>query len=108
MRPLLLYLVNKMLLENKHKAYLISYKLFLTMLYKKRSLKGCSRRGGWKSNYVSTEFQRTVELTFAVFLTEEKTYITLCIFMWTNLISLLAFTSLFTAQDLIDSSHNYS
>lgn len=28
--------------------------------------------------------------------------------MWTNLISLLAFTGFFTAQDLIDVSFNYS
>lgn len=74
MRPLLVYLVNKMLLENKHKAHLLSYKLVLTMLYKKRSLKG------WGAGSNSA-FQRTVELTFAVLLTEEKTYITLCIFL---------------------------
>lgn len=28
--------------------------------------------------------------------------------MWTNLISLGAFTGFFTAQDLIDASYNYS
>jgi len=48
-------------------------------------------------------------LTFAIFFDRKKRSISLFVFfMWTNLISLLAFTGFFTAQDLIDASFNYS
>lgn len=78
------------------------------MLYKERSLKGCSSRGGEKAILLVLNSKELLNWHLQYFWQKKISISVFVFFMWTNLISLLAFAGLFTAQDLIDASYNYS